>query len=85
MEKEESTWKTYLRGMTKLLPLNLQVTLLQVPPSKKETWGLRATQVSMCVLTQTPDDLLWLMYQLTFSVDLMNQFLSNPNDALKGI
>ena len=42
--------------MTKLLGPRPQVTLSQVPPSKKETWGAEDNQVSQRVLAQTKQD-----------------------------
>ena len=42
--------------MTKLLGPRPEVTLSQVPPSKKETWEAEDNQVSQRILTQTKQD-----------------------------
>ena len=42
--------------MTKLLGPRHQVTLSQVFPSEKETWGAEDNEVSQRVLTQTKQD-----------------------------
>ena len=45
--------------LTKLLSPRHLVTLSQIPPSQKETWGQRACHVSMRVLTRTPTPPSW--------------------------
>ena len=37
------TLTKYYEMLTKLVPPNLRVTLSQVPPSQKETWGAEGT------------------------------------------
>jgi hypothetical protein len=66
-----STW------MTKLLSLNLWVTLSQVPPSQKETQG-ETNRVSKRVLTHPQS-------QVMFCVDLLHQLFCNLNDASESI